>query len=40
VPTPANLRSRVRAQQALVWDAIDWRLREDNAGRLRRRIFT
>jgi hypothetical protein len=24
---------------ALVWDAIDWRLHEDNAGRPRRRIF-
>jgi hypothetical protein len=24
---------------ALVWDAIDWRLHENNAGRLRRRIF-
>ena len=24
---------------ALEWDAIDWRLHEDNVGRLRRRIF-
>ena len=24
---------------ALEWDAVDWRLHEDNVGRLRRRIF-
>ena len=28
------------ADDALVWDAIDWRPHEDNVRRLRRRIFT
>jgi hypothetical protein len=26
--------------EALDWDAIDWRVHEDNVARLRRRIFT
>lgn len=28
------------ANEALVWDAVDWRLHEDNVRRLRQRIFT
>ena len=28
------------ADDALVWDAIDWRFHEDNVRRLRQRIFT
>ena len=28
------------ADDALCWDAIDWRSREDNVRRLRQRIFT
>ena len=28
------------ADDALVWDAIDWRPHEDNVRRLRQRIFT
>jgi len=28
------------AGDALCWDAIDWRLHEDNVRRLRQRIFT
>jgi hypothetical protein len=28
------------ANEALLWDAIDWRFHEDNVRRLRQRIFT
>ena len=35
-----HLRVNGPANDALCWDAIDWRFHEDNVRRLRQRIFT